>query len=104
MMRTIYEKAYEVAIWLGIECHCSDLAFEFLYGVLEREDAEAWTQNILTDLTFEVFLIALCRLLIRSYWNRIWILQEVFSARKKTVYCGSNSISWNGLIKAIDYI
>ena len=41
MMRTIYEKAEEVAIWLGSENKNSELAFALLHGALERADAEA---------------------------------------------------------------
>jgi hypothetical protein len=104
MMKTIYERANEVTIWLGIERHRSDLAFDFLHGVLERADAEAWARKILTDPESKIFLSALCILFLRPYWDRIWIIQEVFSARKRTVYCGSNSISWARLIKARDYI
>jgi hypothetical protein len=40
-MRTIYEKANEVAIWQGAKYGNSDLAFVFLSEVLERADAEA---------------------------------------------------------------
>jgi hypothetical protein len=104
MMKIIYEKADEVAIWLGIEGDNSGLGFDFLHGALERADAEAWTQNILTDPTLGDFLLALDSLYLRPYWDRIWIVQEVFSARKSMVYCGSNSISWTRLIKAADFI
>lgn len=46
----------------------------------------------------------LVMLFLRLYWDRIWIVQEALSARKKIVYRESNSISWVGLIKARDYI
>ncbi|KAF8860660.1 hypothetical protein BDZ45DRAFT_778174 [Acephala macrosclerotiorum] len=38
-------------------------------------------------------------LLNRDYWNRVWIIQEVFKARKITIYCGYETLSWNYLVK-----
>jgi hypothetical protein len=67
MKRTIYEKADEVAIWLGTKYENSNLAFVFLSGVLERADAEAWAQKLLIDPNSEVYLCALTLLLLRQY-------------------------------------
>jgi hypothetical protein len=72
--------------------------------VLERADAEAWAQKLLIDPNSEVYLCALTLLLLRRYWYRIWIIQEVSSARQVTVYCGLNSIRLTEFMKARDYI
>jgi hypothetical protein len=104
MMRTIYQRASRVIIWLGIEESYSGYAIEFLHGVLGRADAEEWVRKVLTSPDHEFYLIALRFLFIRPYWYRIWIVQEVVSAREIIVSCGSSSISWASLIKARDYL
>jgi hypothetical protein len=35
----------------------------------------------------------------RDYWQRSWIIQEVFQARKITIHCGSDTLSWPHLAK-----
>lgn len=82
-MRTIYEKASEVAIWLGSEALHSDLVFAFLHAVLPRADAEAELHELLTDSDSTTYLYALPALFLRPYWDQIWVIQEVLSARRK---------------------
>jgi hypothetical protein len=37
----------------------------------------------------------------RSYWDRIWTLQEVVSAKLAIVYCGHASLRYNNLVKGL---
>jgi len=40
---------------------------------------------------------ALLRLLSKTYWRRVWIIQEILLARDLVVYCGSRRFSWSSL-------
>jgi hypothetical protein len=42
-------------------------------------------------------------LLARPWWNRTWIVQEVWCASDAVVQCGSTSIEWKTLQMAMDY-
>jgi len=92
-MGKIYKGARSVISWLGLASNNSDLAMEKLESVgefMEGHDAKLFSlvdsfQNIQCQA-----ILALCQ---RSYWQRAWILQEVFLARKLVVHCGDKSSS-----------
>ena len=52
---------------------------------------------IVTDPERAEELEALVVLFRRQYWWRIWVIQEVSSAKKAMVYCGDESIPWEQL-------
>jgi len=107
IMGDIYEQADKVVIWLGEEADDSSLAFDLihLWGLAGRslyrsgdglptepEEAEALLDT-LSAKAFEIRnSLALLRLLIRPYWRRIWVLQEVARARKRTLVCGKDRL------------
>ncbi|KAH6672909.1 heterokaryon incompatibility, partial [Halenospora varia] len=89
LMKQIYTTADNVFIWLRREADNSDLAMSFLSGngttPLRRKGngfKKLWTRNQ------GKALMALCE---RSYWRRIWIIQEVIHAKRLTVLCGQKS-------------
>jgi len=49
----------------------------------------AWTESSLSS-ALEAFFS-------RSWWNRAWIVQEVAHAKKATIICGSEKLSWMSL-------
>jgi len=48
--------------------------------------------------------IGLQALLRRSYWTRIWIVQEFVLARELILHCGDQSISWNEFSTSLEQI
>ena len=48
--------------------------------------------------------MALRELLARSYWDRLWIIQEVIISSTKTVLCGNRSIEWDTLCSGLGTI
>lgn len=38
----------------------------------------------------------------RPYWKRVWIVQEIAAAKDSVVLCGSQSMPWEGLVRARD--
>ncbi|KAF7951697.1 hypothetical protein EAE96_006996 [Botrytis aclada] len=92
IMQTFYKKAQRVILWLGPAKDDSDLAIEILEimestRVGERQIAESQDRN---RKTWRAALLALCR---RSYWHRVWMMQEICLGREYSVCCGSKMIS-----------
>jgi hypothetical protein len=96
LMDKIYRQATCVAIWLGHEADDSGRAIQLLEKIRWAERHE-WT-----SLLEHRDLKALHSLFRRNYWSRLWVVQEVFHARSKMVYCGSSKLSWYLHKKASD--
>lgn len=101
-MRSIYQNAQSVAIWLGLENNKSALAIEFARELAScpQEEIGAFVQ----DPTHTECLEALVVLFRRQYWWRIWVIQEVSCARNSTVYCGAEEMSWTELDSVCDIL
>jgi hypothetical protein len=122
-MFQIYHNASKVIVWLGDSDSRSELAFEFankqLRPCLENvgysctdEEANAakssfWDQwdegkdaetleaveHLLTRKYAKTWL-AMAKILTRPWWSRAWTVQELISAAKVSVHCGSSSMPW----------
>jgi hypothetical protein len=103
-MRTIYQRAKTVRVWLGIDSQYPGLAVE-LSWMIERlsvegeieEDAstldlqlviEPWLQRALLDANFQNYWRALIFMFKRRYWGRVWIIQELISNKRAWVHIG----------------
>jgi hypothetical protein len=74
-MRTIYQNAQSVAVWLGLAVNGGDLAMQFArdLNLCNRDEASQLIQNLDNREALE----ALVTLFRRQYWWRIWVIQEV---------------------------
>lgn len=93
LMAGIYKKAKYVAVWLGPEADDSDLATALLQNVATAAQSGAGriqVKNIFPSGAKDQSLPALAALFERDYWNRLWIVQEIFNAVSVSVYCGSS--------------
>ncbi|KAM0232145.1 hypothetical protein ACHAP5_010807 [Fusarium lateritium] len=95
LMRGIYSRAEKVYVWLGKETDESDLAMDFLMNRVKRKlkvkglgFKRPWSRNIGKALT------QLCE---RSYWRRMWIIQEIICAQNITIWCGTKSCEWSAV-------
>lgn len=112
-MRRIYECAQRVVVWLGP----SNLEVDFLmnataqweYQTRQRPGAQhkqgwidSWTRFTADETGLYKEEVAARRrnslkeILDRPWFRRVWILQEVASAKKATVLCGSKAMSSQG--------
>ncbi|KAM3067208.1 hypothetical protein ACMFMF_009708 [Clarireedia jacksonii] len=101
IMRTIYERAEKVLVWLGNECensHNALLLAEHLYNY--RQSEEDLAKHVFTTPDIALYFKALKELFARSYWRRIWVVQEITVAKDVLVICGSHSVSLQILIEA----
>jgi hypothetical protein len=94
-MMNIYASAVEVCVWLGESYDNSSIAFEFVSKVAKFSGQDL-SKEILVPGNLKA-LKALVSLFKRSYWSRVWIVQEIATARSITVYCGSDSLPFNDL-------
>ena len=105
-MRSIYQNAASVAVWLGLENHGSGGAVKFardLNSVVRWGGSESVREMVL-DESRRKELEALVVLFRRQYWWRIWVIQEVSVARSAVVYCGDEAISWHQLDNVCDIL
>ena len=101
LMGSVYAGASSVLIWLGPETHDSAQALQDLktlsqdkhfseldlYGKM-ADDGQTWIPAPAERID------PLANLLKRSYWSRMWVVQEIVRAKKATVFCGASSIDW----------
>jgi hypothetical protein len=93
-MRPIYENAALVKVWLGPATKDSSLAMSI---VREMSREGMWS----AEQVFEVLrasngarsLRALVELFRREYWQRTWVVQEFYLAKKATIHCGPDSVT-----------
>lgn len=94
IMQRIYSQAASVVVWLGPGSKPSRSAIELIIDrnrLLPREASLLdYKEDSLTGLS-DIFL--------RSWWKRIWIVQQVVAARELVVYCGRCRLPWNFVAK-----
>ncbi|KAK3399186.1 heterokaryon incompatibility protein-domain-containing protein, partial [Sordaria brevicollis] len=112
-MRQIYENAEQVVVWLGPSNRDTD-AFMDMARRWDHEtrqqpgarNAQRWVDSWIRLTADEIGPVgieiaarrrdALQEILNRPWFRRVWILQEVASAKKATIQCGSKSMSSQG--------
>lgn len=92
LMKRIYSMASSVYIWLGRDSEDSHLAMELLGKArLEHLRQHVHDQRPIWGSQEGK---AIRDLFERSYWSRMWIIQEIIHAKKLTVWCGSQRVEW----------
>jgi hypothetical protein len=98
-MKSIFEQAKQVMVWLGSSERGSDLAFALVNILYEKRHSyqqmidlcqQQWTQDAILSLRY-VFA--------RPYWHRMWIIQELTVAQDIVFYCGSVSVRGDVLVE-----
>lgn len=118
----IYDRAEQVIIWLGdgnsdskkavtfintrlrpcfesVGFSCTDewanVASKFWEEWDEGKDEECWEaiDHLITP-THAKSWSSVAQLLCRPWWSRAWTVQELISARRATVLCGTSSVPW----------
>lgn len=102
-MGTLYGMANEVVVWLGPERDGSKHALEFIVKNMSSK-AVILPLDLVSNLTSRPELEGIVNLTRREYWNRAWIIQEVFRARKVYIQCGFERLPWTHLAKFFRYI
>ena len=105
LMKTIYQSATKVLVWLGEDSADSPRAFELISRILSRQST--WkeqdsrmpmtAQDLIDEGLPEPFSPSwksLDALYWRPWFTRIWVIQEISVAKEVTLMCGSHQRSW----------
>lgn len=96
MMPTVYGEAEQVCVWLGDASDESDMAIEFMKDIMK----DLWKFDDLCKPRFTdgretgPYWKALFSLIMRPWFSRRWIVQEIALAKDGLIYCGIKTISW----------
>ena len=105
LMADLYSRAQTVLIWLGEASDQSDMAMEFFpifVELAQRDDGRSRSQQS-SQAPSEIIpwrgALATClrNLLSRTWFGRVWTLQEAAMARNAQVWCGQKSFSFRCL-------
>jgi hypothetical protein len=124
MMKNIYENAERVISWIGVPANYSDVVLITLRHMAHQRNPSS-KKLLLSDIIEELensasmndhgynwdrqtvldaLRVAIPAFSARSYWRRLWVLQEYVVATKLSIKCGMQEISdidmrtaWNDL-------
>lgn len=123
MMYAIYQTAKTVYAWLGEEDEDTYMAFELmrtLAGCCRGTDRRTRIQDI-QDITPKdlgtqglisrigryadiSYWMAMARIFQRSYFTRVWIIQEITFANKMLAICGHNVLDWEDVVRVSQFL
>ncbi|KAK3490236.1 HET-domain-containing protein [Neurospora hispaniola] len=89
-MGKIFSSAEQVLAWTGPMGNDSDYAMDILNSA--PRDC-IFDPDLFENYRARTAILAWCN---RPYWKRIWIIQELFLAKRLVYMCGSRSISEHG--------
>ena len=98
MMPSIYGDAKQVCVWLGDSSKDSDQAIDFIETIMK----DIWKiDQLCGDQNQTENWAALLKLIMRPWFSRRWIVQEIALARDGLIYCGRRTISWRTFCDAV---
>ncbi|KAF2493650.1 HET-domain-containing protein, partial [Lophium mytilinum] len=95
----VYSTAQRVLIWLGKETDANRGAFKMIRAICAEypNQMARWVDEA-RELGY------LSNLLRHSWFRRIWVTQELASARSAVVMCGKSELSWNVFKGVVDFL
>ncbi|CAK7232174.1 hypothetical protein SEUCBS140593_008173 [Sporothrix eucalyptigena] len=92
MMTREYNTAYRAIVWLGDSSEQGDEAFRALRDAASQQQRSGAANDVTDDSDNEPNQEAVIRLLQRPWFQRVWVRQEVATARSIIVKCSSVEI------------
>lgn len=120
IMADIYSKAKRVQAWLAPASKYMTEAMKFMarlaskaesFGISDKVDQPRWlpdfpSVNICDDgaqnLIYDAIKAHVDYLVSRSWFNRVWIVQEVSLAAELIVSCGHSTMDWTAFARALE--
>lgn len=93
IMENIYSQAAAVVVWLGSESQSSRAAMDLIIDCNRPDGAKLLDHK-------KSALRGLSDLFFRTWWKRIWIVQEVVAAHELVILCGNSILPWNFVSRA----
>lgn len=111
LMGQIYSMASNTVGWIGQSAEDSDLAIKSIKSHGEVfgsgnpcEPSSVFGEYIRDHARSEAGSqewIAIEKILARSWFHRIWVLQEVALSKRLIIYCGDNEFLWDDILRFI---
>ncbi|OJJ46186.1 hypothetical protein ASPZODRAFT_2071477 [Penicilliopsis zonata CBS 506.65] len=108
LLSDIFKTATHVFAWLGEEYDQSSAAIDTLRRLVEdtadKEDGSARRsgQGMKIPPVEDPIWDAIIKILERTWFRRVWIIQELVLAREVTLVCGDRKIPWETFYAAIE--
>jgi hypothetical protein len=110
-MSRIFKAAEYTLVWLGTEADASEMAMRTVRSLGASAKAAFEPMEIPTLDHFrhlsqapDGFGLALHALLQRTWWKRIWVVQEFAVAKDVVFLCGNTTVGWEFFAGALDMI
>jgi Heterokaryon incompatibility protein (HET) len=112
IMKDIYESAQTIIPWLGELDDNARLAMEYIFNFDHfRESRSPIQQSPISDAEWRLHrdksLHATQKLISKSYWRRIWILQEATTPKESChslVWCGSYTDGFDSFTRTAEFL
>lgn len=114
LMTDIYTRASRTLVWLGEQDEFTEPAIRLLNVLVSVDLGDLIDADPLKDCFYDAEFrgrrinasdwVALTRMLQRSWFGRIWILQEMVVAERCDVVCGTWIMSCNALLQVCAYL
>jgi hypothetical protein len=108
-MGNIYRLATRTLIWLGPAEHESDRALNFMRNM--RRPGRKWSirnKRLLDDLgcsaAGKAMVASILKLMKRSYFERLWVVQELLISTSCVVLCGSVALPWSAFADFLSFV
>lgn len=98
LMSNIYGKAQRVYVWLGEEEDDSKMAFDFIENQILNLNA---FDRLINDNSMHAEWKAMKKLMMRKWFSRRWIVQEIALAKEAILLCGKHKLDWLKFADAI---
>ena len=96
LLRNTFQKAKSVIVWLGEDTGEAKKAFKIFRAI----DPSASSNLEIRKLIMSDRNKALGKFLGRSWFRRIWVIQELVCAEKATIRCGNHAMEWERFLDA----
>jgi hypothetical protein len=96
-MADIYNRAFNVNVWLGTANQTSDKAMDFIRELVQFEQLQAMLHR---EESLGSWL-ALIDLMCSRWFSRRWVIQELALSRTASVHCGTKVVHWDDFADAI---
>ncbi|PKK42524.1 hypothetical protein CI102_13592 [Trichoderma harzianum] len=105
LMADIYRQAKKVTIWLGKADEHTHRACAVIEEFARSHRASGTDRQVMVDeLKQRAQLTALASFFSRTWFTRVWVVQEVVLSQTATVICGSCAFNWDDITEVSHYL
>lgn len=93
-MSEIYSKAHTTYVWIGAPVYYSDVAIDLVRNLMIKPKL-SWTNR-------QIFAVR--QLIERSYWTRVWVVQETMYSKNAIVKCGNDEVNFDLFYDLVEFM